>query len=195
MKQARIAALALAVALAACSKPPAAAPEAAQPAAPAAAAQPVAAAAAPAAPAAAAAAERPALPEGACAKTEDGFDSFLEAYVGGDPAVRAAYTAPEIEVRELKDPAKLISKQPAAQAGPFRIALIDSQWSYFEPGKADGELARIQLDRKLEGDKARVDYVKAEFSPDEEVVKTLGAPEAYVFEHQQGCWQLTLQLR
>ncbi|MFK3649783.1 hypothetical protein ACI2IY_15315 [Lysobacter enzymogenes] len=189
MKQARIAALALAVAVAACSKPPAAAPEAAQPAAPAAAAQPV--AAAPAAPAA----ERPALPEGACAKTEDGFDSFLEAYVGGDPATRAAYTAPEIEVRELKDPAKLISKQPAAQAGPFRIALIDSQWSYFEPGKADGELARIQLDRKLEGDRAQVDYVKAEFSPDEEVVKTLGAPEAYVFEHKQGCWQLTLQLR
>ncbi len=186
MKQARIAALALAVALTACSKPPAAAPEAAQPAP---AAQP-AAAGPPAAPAAA----RPALPEGACAKTEDGFATFLEAYIA-EPDKRAAYTAPEIEVRDIKDPSKLIAKQSAQQADPFRIVLVDSQWSYFEPGKPDGELARIQLDRKLEGDRMRLDFVKAEFSPDEEVVKTLGPPEAYVFGYEQGCWQLTLQLR
>ncbi|QWP75123.1 hypothetical protein J5226_15965 [Lysobacter sp. K5869] len=191
MKQARIAALALAVALAACSKPPAAAPEAAQPAP---AAQPAAAAGATPAPAAEPAAARPALPEGACAKTEDGFDSFLEAYIG-QPDKRAAYTAPDIEVRELKDPAKLVAKQSAQQAGPFRIALVDSQWSYFDPAKPDGEMARIDLNRNLDGDRVRVDYVKAEFSPDEEVVKTLGAPEAYVFEFKQGCWQLTQQLR
>jgi hypothetical protein len=190
MKQARIAALALAVALTACSKPPAAAPEAAQPAP---AAQPAATASA-AAPAAAPAAARPALPEGACAKTEDGFATFLEAYIA-EPDKRAAYTAPEIEVRDIKDPSRLIAKQSAQQADPFRIVLVDSQWSYFEPGKPDGELARIQLDRKLEGDRMRLDFVKAEFSPDEEVVKTLGPPEAYVFGYEQGCWQLTLQLR
>jgi len=190
MKQARIAALALAVALAACSKPPAAAPEAAQPAP---AAQPAAAAGATPAPAAEPAAARPALPEGACAKTEDGFASFLEAYIA-EPDKRAAYTSPNFEVRDIKAPDQPITHQ-TGPAGPFRIALVDYQWSYFEPGKSDGELARIKLDRKLEGDRMRLDFAKAEFSPDDEVVKTLGPPEAYVFEHQQGCWQLTLQLR
>lgn len=194
MKQARIAALALAVAMAACSKPPAA-PEAGAPAAaPAPAAQP----ATPPGPAPDAgqppAPARPALAEGACDKTEDGFASFLEAYIA-EPDKRAAYTAPQIELRELKDPSRLIATESAQQAGPFRIALVDYQWSYFDPAKPDGEMARIQLDRKLEGDRMRLDFVKAEFSPDDEVVKKLGAPEAYVFEHKQGCWQLTQQLR
>lgn len=184
MKSARIAALALAVALAACSKP------APAPSAPAAAAPTPAPAASPAA---APAAARPALPEGACAKTEDGFASFLEAYIA-EPDKRAAYTSPNFEVRDIKAPDRPIAHQ-TGPAGPFRIALVDYQWSYFEPGKPDGELARIKLDRKLEGDRMRLDFAKAEFSPDDEVVKTLGPPEAYVFEHQQGCWQLTLQLR
>ncbi|SDY19568.1 hypothetical protein SAMN04487939_101180 [Lysobacter sp. yr284] len=183
MNSARIAALALAVALAACSKP-APAPEPSAPAA--------AAVAAPA-PAASPVAARPALPEGACAKTEDGFASFLEAFIG-EPDKRAAYTSPGFALRDIKAPDQPITHQ-TGPTEPFRIALVDYQWSYFEPGKPDGELARIKLDRKLEGDRMRLDFVKAEFSPDDEVVKTLGPPEAYVFQHQQGCWQLTLQLR
>lgn len=185
MTSARIAAFALAVALAACSKP-AAPPEPAAPAA----ATPAPAASPAAAPPAAA---RPALPEGACDKTEDGFASFLEAYIA-EPDKRAAYTSPDFALRDIKAPDQPITHQ-TGPTEPFRIALVDYQWSYFEPGKPDGELARIKLDRKLEGDRMRLDFAKAEFSPDDEVVKTLGPPEAYVFEHKQGCWQLTLQLR
>ncbi|KRB04497.1 hypothetical protein ASD86_16830 [Lysobacter sp. Root690] len=166
------------------------APAAPAPAAPAA-APATAAAAAPAASTAASAAPAVQLPAEACAKSEDGFASFLEQFVYEAP-VRAAYSAPTVEVRDIKDPSKVLSSEAP---GPFRIALVDSQWSYNEPGKDAGQFARIKMDRTLSGDRMRVDFVKAEFSPDEEVTKTLGKPEAYVFEFKQGCWQLTQQLR
>lgn len=190
MKAARTAIAVLVLALTACK---AAAPEA--PAAPA----PTAPTAAPAtttAPAPAPVAAAPTapavqLPADACVKSEDGFASFFEQFVYEAP-VRAAYSAPTVEVRDIKDPAKLLSSQ---QPDPFRIALVDNQWSYVEPGKDPSQFARIKSDRTLSGDRMRVDFVKAEFSPDEEVTKTLGKPEAYVFEFKQGCWQLIQQLR
>ncbi|MGJ7903275.1 hypothetical protein, partial [Lysobacter sp. 1R34A] len=134
------------------------------------------------------------LPAEACVKSEEGFATFFEQFVYGGN-VRSAYTAPQLEIRDLKDPGKLLETQTPQQAGPFKIALVDHQWSYDEPGKQAGELDRVKIDRTLSGDRMRVDFVKAEFSPDEEVVKTLGKPEAYVFEFKQGCWQLTQQLR
>lgn len=127
----------------------------------------------------------------ACVKSEDGFAAFFEQFVYEAP-VRAAYSAPTVEVRDIKDPAKRLDAQPP---GPFRIALIDNQWSYDEPEKDPSQLARIKMERTLSGDVMRVDFVKAEFTADDEVSKTLGKPEAYVFEFKQGCWQLTQQLR
>lgn len=194
MKPARTAiAAAIAVVVLALTACKAAAPEAPAAPAPAAPAAAPAAATAPApAPVAAAPAAAPAvqLPADACVKSEDGFASFFEQFVYEAP-VRAAYSAPTVEVRDIKDPAKLLGSQP----DPFRIALVDNQWSYAEPGKDAGQFARIKSERTLSGDRMRVDFVKAEFSPDEEVTKTLGKPEAYVFEFKQGCWQLTQQLR
>ena len=197
MKQARTVAAALVLALAGCNAPvpgkadPAAnatpAPAESAPAQPAA-AQP---APAEAAPPASAAVQ---LPAEACVKTEDGFAAFFEQFVY-EANVRSAYSAPKIEIRDLKDPGKLLESQTPQQAGPFKIALVDNQWAYDEPGKQAGQLDRVKIDRTLSGDRMRVDFVKAEFSPDEEVVKTLGKPEAYVFEFKQGCWQLTQQLR
>lgn len=194
MNPARTAVAVLVLALTACK---AAAPEAPAPAAaaatPAAATAPAAnvQAAPPAVPASAQPA-KPAvqLPADACVKSEDGFAAFFEQFVYEAP-VRAAYSAPTVEVRDIKDPARRIEAPP----GPFRIALIDNQWSYDEPDKDPSELDRIQIKRSLSGDRMRVDFVRAEFSPDEEVSKTLGKPEAYVFEFKQGCWQLTQQLR
>ncbi|MGH8082356.1 MAG: hypothetical protein ACREP7_17400 [Lysobacter sp.] len=197
MNQARIATAVLVVALSACK---AAAPGEASSPAPATAPAPVVAAATTTMPAPAAvetaapAAAKVELPEGACAKTEDGFDAFLEQFVYEAP-VRTAYSAAQIEVRDIKNPARLIATQAPAQADPFRIALVDSQWSYDEPGKDPGQLSRIKLDRKLSGDRMRLDFVKAEFSPDEDVVKTLGPPEAYVFQFKGDCWQLAQHLR
>ncbi|WND78333.1 hypothetical protein [Lysobacter capsici] len=187
MKPARTVIALVVLALTACK---AAAPEA--PAAPAAA--PATTAATTPAPTAAAPTAAPAavqLPAEACVKSEDGFASFFEQFVYEAP-VRAAYSAPTVEVRDIKDPAKLLGSE---QPGPFRIAIVDNQWSYNEPGKDAGQFARVKMDRTLNGDRMRVDFVKAEFSPDEEVTKTLGKPEAYVFEFKQGCWQLTQQLR
>lgn len=194
MKPARTAIAVLVLALTACKAAAPEAPAAPAPAAPAAAPATTAAAApAPtaAAPTAAPAAPAVQLPAEACVKSEDGFASFFEQFVYEAP-VRAAYSAPTVEVRDIKDPGKLLGSE---QPGPFRIAMVDNQWSYSEPGKDAGQFARVKMDRTLNGDRMRVDFVKAEFSPDEEVTKTLGKPEAYVFEFKQGCWQLTQQLR
>ncbi|WP_372392408.1 hypothetical protein ACCQ05_21125 [Xanthomonas sp. NCPPB 3582] len=136
------------------------------------------------------AANRPELSPGACKKTDDGFTAFLEAIVA-DPAVRAAYSVPVVEERDLRDPSKLVNRQ----SEPFRLTLIDYSWSYNEPDKDPSELDRVKLDFKLEGDRMRVDFVRAEFSADDEVLKTFGAPEAYIFEYTQDCWQLAQHLR
>ncbi|MGO1003374.1 hypothetical protein [Lysobacter sp. CA196] len=191
MNQARTVAAALVLALAGCNAPDAGKADPAAPAATAtpAPAEPTQPATTPAPPAAAVQ-----LPTEACVKTEDGFAAFFEQFVY-EANVRSAYSAPQIEIRDLKDPGKLLESQTPQQAGPFKIALVDNQWSYDEPGKQAGQLDRVKIDRTLSGDRMRVDFVKAEFSPDEEVVKTLGKPEAYVFEFKQGCWQLTQQLR
>ncbi|MBX9403394.1 hypothetical protein K4L06_18935 [Lysobacter sp. BMK333-48F3] len=194
MKEATTLALALAAALglAACDR--AAAPQASAPATAAAAPAADTTPAAPATAPAAAPAARPALPAEACQRSEDGFGAFFERYVQ-DPAVRAGYTAAQLELRDLRDPAKPGRSVPREQADPFRIALVDSQWVYDEPGKDPGQLERIDSRRKLDGDRMRVDFVRAEFTPDDDVASTKGAPEAYVFTFEQGCWQLSQQLR
>jgi hypothetical protein len=133
---------------------------------------------------------RPALPSGACDRTEDGFAAFLEAIVS-DPALRAAYSAPTVAEGDLRDPSRPVDRPRE----PFRLALIDYGWSYDEPGKDPGQLARVKLDITPDGGRMRVDFVKAEFSADDEVVKTLGAPEAYVFDYTQQCWRLAQHLR
>jgi len=133
---------------------------------------------------------RPALPSEACNKNEDGFATFLEAFAS-DPTVRAAYSAPHVAERDLRNPSKSVNRPNE----PFRLAVIDSRWSYDEPGKDVSALARVKLDIKPVAEGMRADIVKARFSPDDNVVKPFGAPEAYVFEYVQQCWQLTQHLR
>jgi hypothetical protein len=187
MKQRLLAAALLALLLQGCKPPqPTAAADAPAPTSTASAATAAPEPATPVAPAA----PRPALPPEACTRTEDGFAAFLEAIVA-DPALRAAYSAPQVAERDLRDPSKPVDRPTE----PFRLVLIDSRWSYDEPDKDAGELARVKLEFKPDGERMRVDFVKAEFSADEEVTRTLGAPEAYVFEYTQQCWQLTQHLR
>ena len=61
---------------------------------------------------------------------------------------------------------------------------------------------RLNLEIKKTGEKTfRVDYIKAEFeytggeSEGERLVRTEGAPNAYIFEHRNGCWYLTQKLQ
>jgi len=143
-----------------------------------------------AAQAAAPVATRPALPPGACARSEDGFVTFLEAFAA-DPTLRPAYSAPQVAERDLRNPSKSVNRA----SEPFRLVLIDSRWSYDEPEKDAGALARVKLDIKPVAEGMRADIVKARFSADDDVIKPFGAPEAYVFEYVQQCWQLTRHLR
>lgn len=133
---------------------------------------------------------RPPLPVEACARTADGFAAFFETIVS-DAAVRAAYSAPTVEERDLRDPSKRVDRP----AEPFRLTLIDYRWTYDEPGKEPGDMAQVKLDLRRDGERMRADFIKAEFSADDEVIRTFGAPEAYVFEYTQRCWQLTQHLR
>lgn len=133
---------------------------------------------------------RPAMPTEACEKTADGFGAFFETIVT-DPALREAYSGRNVAELDLRNPGGPVRRQ----AEPFRIALIDSRWAYDEPEKDASELARIKLELNADGERMRADFIKAEFSADDEVIKTLGAPEAYVFEYTQQCWQLIQHLR
>ncbi|KQQ55597.1 hypothetical protein IFR09_00940 [Pseudomonas syringae] len=121
---------------------------------------------------------RPAMPAQACEKTADGFGTFFETFVT-DPALREAYSAPTVH-------------RPAE---PFRVALVDSRWVFDEPEKDASDLVRIKLDLVADGERMRADFIKAEFSADDEVIRTLGAPQAYLFEYRQHCWQLVQHLR
>ncbi|MEB1549057.1 hypothetical protein VDQ94_09105 [Xanthomonas campestris pv. campestris] len=133
---------------------------------------------------------RPALPPEACQRTADGFAVFLEA-IATDPALRAAYSAPKLAEYDFATPPKPVERA----AEPFRLALIDSRWSYDEPDKNAEDLSRVDLKITQQGDQMRASFVRAEFSADDEVVKTLGAPEAYVFDYTKDCWQLSRHVR
>ncbi|ACB28290.1 hypothetical protein [Methylobacterium radiotolerans] len=132
----------------------------------------------------------PELPQGACDKTQDGFSAFLDAIVT-DPALRAAYSAPQVAERDLRDPSKPVVRP----SEPFRLTIIDNQWSYDEPGRDPGKLARVDLSFKLAGNQMRLGFVRAKFSPGDDLIKTYGPPEAYVFEHMNKCWRLVQHLR
>lgn len=113
-----------------------------------------------------------ALPADAC--TYEGYWSFFEAFVQS-PEVRAAHTA---------DAAR-------AALRPFRIALVDNRWYYVDEGHGMHERQPLDLKETHDGGMFRVEYVRAEFDDDDEVVKTYGRPGAYVFNYVDGCWQLT----
>lgn len=133
---------------------------------------------------------RAALPPEACAKTEDGFVLFLNDVVT-DPTMRAAYSAPRIAERDVRNP----SKPVARPSEPFRLTTNGSFWLYNESGRAAAKPARLTLTFTLTGNRMRLGLVKTKFSPEDEIIGTFGAPEAYVFEHRQGCWQLVEHLK
>jgi hypothetical protein len=133
------------------------------------------------------------LPAEACVKSEEGFSEFFGHFVQ-DRKVRESHSAPMIEVGDIKKDDETKNVVASDQIEPFRIALVDSRWVYEEPGKPPGELARVDTNRTLDGNTMRVEFVRAEFSSEEDVLKTMGDPEAYIFAFRKGCWQLTKYL-
>ena len=96
-----------------------------------------------------------------------------------------------IEVGDIKKDDETKNVVASEQIEPFRIALVDNQWVYEEPGKPPGELVRVDINRTMDGEAVRVEFVRAEFSAEDEVLGAVGDPEAYIFVFRNGCWQLT----
>jgi hypothetical protein len=134
------------------------------------------------------------LPADACVKSERGFSEFFDSFAQDRP-VRESHSAPMIQIGDIKNPNGKGAAVALHQIEPFRIALVDNQWVYEEPGKPPGELARVDISRTLDGEAMRVEFVRAEFSADDDVLRTMGDAEAYVFVFRNGCWQLTEYLR
>lgn len=125
------------------------------------------------------------LPDDAC--TREGHWSFFESFVRWD-AVRARHTADSVSVRSFAQPDREVGRTLGKDVG-FRIALEDYRWVLA------GSDQDLDLQPWQEGDVLRVQYTPVELGPDDEVVRTLGAPGAYVFERRNGCWELTQELR
>lgn len=125
------------------------------------------------------------LPDDAC--TREGHWSFFESFVRWD-AVRARHTADTISVRHLSQPDHEVARTPKKDVA-FRIALDDYRWVLA------GSDQDLDLQPSQDGDVFRVEYTPVELGPDDEVVRKLGAPGAYVFERRNGCWELTQELR
>lgn len=136
------------------------------------------------------------LPQGICDKNEKSFSAFLNEYVNKRD-IREQFMAHEIEIRSFSDPTKKIGVETSAQNRPFKIGLVNHMWSYMEAekDKSSEPHSLIKIDKKLHGESMRVDFVKAEFTPDHDLIRTYGPMGAYIFEHKQGCWQLTQELR
>lgn len=136
------------------------------------------------------------MPQGICDKNEKSFSAFLNEYVNKRD-IREQFMAHEIEIRSFSDPTKKIEIETSAQNRPFKIGLVNHMWSYMEAekDKSSEPYAFIKIDKKLHGESMRVDFVKAEFTPDHDLIRTYGPMGAYIFEHKQGCWQLTQELR
>ena len=113
------------------------------------------------------------LPADAC--TRDGYWSFFETFVQS-PEVRAAHTSDAVR----------------SAINPFRISLVDDRWYYVDDaGKEGQERQPLELKDVLEGKTFRVEYVRAEFDANDEIVRTYGTTGSYVFNFVDGCWQLT----
>jgi hypothetical protein len=144
------------------------------------------------------------LARDAC-KTQD--FSLMFGFFAQNKGVRAALTAPEVQIRSLARPGQVQRTVQGAEYRGFKIAMID--YSFFDAESADrfdaGQseaLESLKLDiTEQPGGAYRVAYVKAEYGPPGEdkeygeLIRTYGQPGAYLFEPRDGCWHLTQDFR
>lgn len=132
------------------------------------------------------------LPADAC--TLAGHGAFLESFVQSEK-VRAMYTARQVQIRDPRDsgkPARLVDKE---QYNQFKIGLMDYRWVHLDPATNENSHQRLDVKQTLAGNTLRVEYVKAEFDSEENLVRTIGTPRVYIFEFEKGCWYLTQDLQ
>jgi hypothetical protein len=117
--------------------------------------------------------------------TQKGYSSFFEAFVKSD-SIKKSHTAPLVKIFSYSG-----AKEIPDKYDEFKIGLIDYSWVLVDAAKEVGEFQTLNLKKTAKGNSFRVDFQKAEFGADEEIIKTFGQPGAYVFEMRNGCWQLT----
>jgi hypothetical protein len=138
------------------------------------------------------------------------FKSFFEQFVR-NPLQREKYIGSEVQIRDYQDPSLLVMARSELTGDgdinyvDFRIGAIGHKYVVNPSRKylSDVELLknRLKLDfQRIDTKTFRVNYIRAEFlnnkkDEDEMLVRTYGNPEAYIFEHRDGCWLLTQQLR
>lgn len=134
----------------------------------------------------------------------DRHTEFFENFVRGQDyqgnEMRYRFTAAYVQVRDYQDPSRLIEVM-SRKNDEFSISLRDYRWVQLVPSQGS-PYTRLNLEIKKVSDRMfRVDYIKAEFayvggeSEGERLVRTEGAPNAYIFEHRNGCWYLTQKLQ
>lgn len=139
-----------------------------------------------------------------CAAKE--FGTFFEAFLFS-PAVRAQYSAPQVEQRRFDQPAKATGKMlPGSQYGRFNISRVDfyyadtasvERWET-DPGQPYTDLTVDIV--PLANGAQKVTYQPAIMRDDGEgdsktLVRHTGKPAAYMFAWQNGCWLLFQDMR
>lgn len=131
------------------------------------------------------------------------FKSFFEQFVHGSLETEK-YISPEVEIRDYEYPSRLLMTISDKNYVIFKIGAIGNKYVMRSliPFLGDAEQLknRLKLDfQRVNAKMFRVNYIRAEFLNDKKdgdgtLVRTYGNPEAYVFEHRDGCWHLTQQL-
>ncbi|WP_271253158.1 hypothetical protein [Pseudanabaena sp. Chao 1811] len=133
----------------------------------------------------------------------DAFPIFFEQFVR-NPAIRYDYIGAEFQVRDYQDPRRLLMEIGDKNYIDFRIGVIGNQYVYIDPSiKYRGEVElfknRLKLNyQRLNAKTFRVNYISAKLVDnrrDGTLVRKAREPEAYIFEHRDGCWHLTQSLR
>lgn len=136
----------------------------------------------------------------------DEYRAFFENFVRGQDyqgnETRLTYTADIIEVRDYENPSYLIGTLNKKD-DEFSINLRDYRWVQLVPSAVDNSpYTRLQIDLiRINNNTFRVNYIKAHYAYDpnkegeEYLDYTYGEPGAYIFEHRNGCWNLTQKLQ
>jgi hypothetical protein len=150
-------------------------------------------------------AQSPKRPE-SCARDDYGqfFWQFVKDNDMQNNPMRMPYSAASITVRDYDNPDRVLEVVKKQNYQGFKIASVDYTLVYDDPTITDPRAkARLKREvKRLDDNTFRVDYVRAEFETDGEaednngkLIRTYGAPGAYIFEHQNGCWTLTQEYR
>jgi hypothetical protein len=150
-------------------------------------------------------ASSPRRPE-SCAPDNYGqfFWQFVKDNDMSNNPMRMPYSAASITVRNYENPDQVLEVVKKQSYQGFKIDSVDYTLVYDDPTITDPNAkARLKREvKRLDDNTFRVDYVRAEFETDGEaednngkLIRTYGAPGAYIFEHQNGCWNLTQEYR